>query len=106
MYLGKPVVTTGYSGNMDFTTMANSFLVGYRLVPVPSNCDPYPETAYWAEPSIADAVEHLRVVRRHPLKRETVARTGRDDIRGLFSFQSVGQEIRNRLERLHGLAGE
>ena len=31
MYLGRPVIATAYSGNMDFTTETNSCLVGYRL---------------------------------------------------------------------------
>jgi len=106
MYLGKPVIATGYSGNMDFTTPTNSFLAGYRLVPVPPNCDPYPTTAYWAEPTVADAVGHLRVVRDHPHKREEVARAGMDDIRQLLSSQTVGQQIRSRLERLHALANQ
>ncbi len=106
MYLGKPVIATGYSGNMDFMTAANSFLAGYRLVSVPPNCDPYPTTAQWADPAVADAVEHLRVVRRNPARREEIARAGKADIQRLLSRQSVGREIRRRLERLHALAGQ
>ena len=34
MLLGKPVITTGYSGNMDFTTTETALLVDYKLVPV------------------------------------------------------------------------
>jgi len=32
MMLGKPVVATGYSGNMDFMTASNSYPVDYHLV--------------------------------------------------------------------------
>ena len=35
MYLGKPVVVTGYSGNLDFTKPDNSFLIEYDLVGAP-----------------------------------------------------------------------
>ena len=38
MQLGKPVVATGWSGNMDFMNERNSAPVSYRLVPVQ---DPY-----------------------------------------------------------------
>ena len=31
MSLGKPVIGTAYSGNMDFMTPENSFLLPYRL---------------------------------------------------------------------------
>ena len=30
MALGKPVIATGYSGNTDFMTPANSYLVDWR----------------------------------------------------------------------------
>ena len=30
MYLGKPVIATGYSGNLDFMTAENSYLVDYE----------------------------------------------------------------------------
>ena len=34
MLLGKPVIATRYSGNLDFMDDANSLLVDYQLVPV------------------------------------------------------------------------
>src|SRR5436305_7216483 len=34
MLLGKPVIATNYSGNLDFMTPATSRLVDYRLVPL------------------------------------------------------------------------
>ena len=44
---GKPVIATGYSGNMDFTTSENAFLIEYDLVEAqvsledpPLECDP------------------------------------------------------------------
>ncbi len=42
MYLGKPVIATGYSGNLEFMTEANSHLIGYRLVDVGENTGHYP----------------------------------------------------------------
>ncbi len=34
MQLGRPVIATSYSGNMDFCTSENSYLVDYDLIPV------------------------------------------------------------------------
>ncbi len=50
MALGKPVIATGYSGNLHFMTPENSYLVDYVRVNVPTGCEPYPTTACWAEP--------------------------------------------------------
>jgi len=62
MALGRPVIATGYSGNLDFMTEENSLLVPYRLVPVGAGAGPYPSTSHWAEPDVAVAAQHLRRV--------------------------------------------
>ncbi|HZD40249.1 MAG TPA: glycosyltransferase, partial [Terriglobales bacterium] len=50
MALGKPVIATGYSGNLEFMDEQNSFLVPYKLVAIPPGCEPYPEGSKWADP--------------------------------------------------------
>ncbi len=42
MLLGKPVIATGYSGNVDFMTPENSYLVDYELAPIGEGAEPYP----------------------------------------------------------------
>ncbi len=66
MGYGKPVIATGYSGNLAFMTEDNSYLVPYETSRVPSGCDPYPAGAEWAEPSLKDAAEVMRYVYEHP----------------------------------------
>jgi len=69
MWLGKPVVATGYSGNLDFMTAENSYPVDYRLVPIGPGCDPYPADGVWADPDIAHAARLMREVFDHPEER-------------------------------------
>ncbi len=45
MYLGKPVIATGYSGNLDYMTPENSYLVDYELRRIGEGNFPYPRTA-------------------------------------------------------------
>ena len=53
---GKYVVTTGFSGNVDFCDSEKSYLVKYKLVRVKSEDYPYSENGqYWAEPDVNDA---------------------------------------------------
>ena len=60
MLLGKPVVATGYSGNLDFMTPETSHLVRYTLVKVGPGLPPYDADAEWAEPDEAHAADLLR----------------------------------------------
>jgi 2-polyprenyl-3-methyl-5-hydroxy-6-metoxy-1,4-benzoquinol methylase/glycosyltransferase involved in cell wall biosynthesis len=62
MFLGKPVIATGWSGNLDFMTHENSYLVDYELVPVGAEGAPYPADGIWADPSIDHAAQLMRRV--------------------------------------------
>jgi glycosyltransferase involved in cell wall biosynthesis len=60
MLLGRPVVATGWSGNMDFMDHTSAALVDYRLVPAADPRGVYAvRGAVWAEPDIASAAAHL-----------------------------------------------
>lgn len=58
---GKPVISTRYSGNLDFLNDENSFLINYQETPVTGMIFPhYDGTMTWAEPNII----HLRQLMR------------------------------------------
>ena len=61
MLLGRPVVATGWSGNLEFMDAQSAVLVGYRLVPAvdPRGVVQAPG-AVWAEADIAEAAGQLR----------------------------------------------
>lgn len=60
MAMGKPVIATGWSGNVDFMDESNSCLVGYRLVPVGEGEYPHPDGALWAQADVDEAAAHMR----------------------------------------------
>lgn len=61
MALGRCVIATGWSGNMDFMTPENSVLLPYKLVDVSGSLPAYQKRkdAKWAEPDFARGVEAL-----------------------------------------------
>jgi glycosyltransferase involved in cell wall biosynthesis len=60
MLAGKPVIATGYSGNLEFMNERNSLLVEYTMTEVPGGCEPYPAGARWAHPDVDRAAQHMR----------------------------------------------
>ncbi|MCY4044084.1 MAG: glycosyltransferase [Cellvibrionales bacterium] len=54
-----PVIATNYSGNVDFMTTENSYLVDYELVKTKKRFGAYPAGTIWAEPSIQDAAKNM-----------------------------------------------
>jgi glycosyltransferase involved in cell wall biosynthesis len=102
MWLGKPVIATGYSGNVDFMTPHNSYLVDYKLVPIGSGNDPYPADGEWAEPDVEHAARLMQdVFRSREAARARGAQAARD-IRSSHSPEAAGRVM---LERLQALAG-
>lgn len=80
MLAGKPVIATGYSGNLEFMDERNSFLVGYRMTDIPEGCEPYPAGSRWAEPDLDEAAAAMRLVVGDPARAREVAERGRRTI--------------------------
>ncbi|MBJ3774701.1 glycosyltransferase family 4 protein [Acuticoccus mangrovi] len=101
MALGTPVVSTGYSGNMDFTKPDNAWLVDYDLVEPASNEYIFVERGQvWAAPRIESAAQVLRTVRDRP---DEVARR-RDNalefVRENFSLDAQARKYAKRLNEI------
>jgi len=97
MYYGKPVIATGYSGNMDFTNEENAFLIDYSLMPVAEEAGEYRKNYAWAEPCTADLVRLLKEVVTNPEESRARAARGREFVRRNFSRAAVESAIRARL---------
>jgi len=100
MWLGKPVIATGYSGNVDFMNRENSYLVDYRLVPVGPGHGPYPPEGEWAQPDIEQASGLMRHVFEHREEASDRGARAASDIRRTHGPDAAGQAIRDRLELL------
>jgi 2-polyprenyl-3-methyl-5-hydroxy-6-metoxy-1,4-benzoquinol methylase len=100
MALGKPVIATGYSGNLHFMTPENSYLVDYSRVNVPAGCEPYPTTAFWAEPNIGQAAEYMREVYEQPAIADRKAGKARRDILERHNRETSARVIRRRVEAI------
>jgi glycosyltransferase involved in cell wall biosynthesis len=73
MVLGRAVVATGWSGNVDFMTEPDQFMVPYQLVPAHDPQEIYNlPGAFWAEPDIAAAADILCALAERPRNRHPV----------------------------------
>jgi glycosyltransferase involved in cell wall biosynthesis/SAM-dependent methyltransferase len=100
MYLGKPVIATGYSGNLDFMTHANGYLVDYELVEIGPGAGPYPPGGVWAEPDVEHAGRLMRGVFED---RDESIRRGRraaEEVRRSHSPAAAGERMARRLDSL------
>ena len=100
MYLGKPVIATGWSGNMEFMDAANSYLVEYSLHRLTERVGPYDVDQYWAEPDLEHAASLMRRVYSDQAGREERGREAARTMRERFSPVAIGKRYRERLSVL------
>jgi glycosyltransferase involved in cell wall biosynthesis len=108
MFLGKPVIVTAYSGNMDYTTRTNSCLVGYTLRPIEESdldMSPHGKVVYepgliWAEPNINQAARWMRYLYDRPDERTRIGRAGAATVRQQFNPTAVAKLVATRLAEI------
>jgi glycosyltransferase involved in cell wall biosynthesis len=105
MLLGKPVIATNYSGNVDFMTPENSYLVDYRIVPLTRDYGPYMRGAVWADPDVAQAAQFIRQVALDRTAAADKGRLARRDIEATRTPALTGAAMRARLDALRASDG-
>ena len=102
---GKPVIATGYSGNMDFMTAANSLAVRHRLIELDRDHGPYERGSEWADPDEEHAAELMRWVYEHRDRAAAIGARAREDIRQQLAPETVGAQVRARLRHIATRSG-
>ena len=101
MALAKPVIATGYSGNLEFMNDANSLLVAYRLVAVrPGEYTTEDPRFRWADPDVDDAARQMRRIVDDAVLRERLTQAGPAAIRSCFAGERAAALMRARLDDL------
>lgn len=102
MALGKPVITTGYSGNLDFTHVNNSYLVKYKMLKHEVDLSVLPKNNYWSEPDTEHAAELMKFVFENQEHAAEIGRKGKEDIQTYFSLEAIGNRMKTRLDIIEG----
>lgn len=97
MYLKKPVIATGYSGNMEFMNHNNSFLVRYQFAEIQENLGPYTKGQHWAEPDVEHAAELMRLVFDNQAHAQKIAEQAEADIKTNMTPEVTGSAMKERL---------
>lgn len=103
MLMGKPVIATNFSGNVDFMDDSNSLLVPYKLVKLGKPIPPYDADLEWAEPSIEHAAQLMRRVYDNQAWAREVGARGKASAEANLSLDAAGRRIAARLDEIRSL---
>jgi len=99
MVFGKPVVATGYSGNLDFMTDDTGYLVRTGRTPCGPGAPPYPPDMLWGDPDLDHAAELLRRVFDHRDEARAKGEKAARHARSLLSISAYSKRLADALTR-------
>lgn len=97
MALGKPVIATAYSGNLDFMTEKCAVLLPWERIVVGESAPPYSPTATWADPNLDAAALAMRRMVDEPARAARLGAAAAHHLATNFSPEAVGVIMRKRL---------
>lgn len=94
---GKPVISTGYSGNLEFQKYENSWLLSFHETPVTKmNRPTYHSKMSWAEPSIQNLKDSMREAFTNRELLKSKGASGKEYIKK-FSIDQIALRIKDLL---------
>jgi glycosyltransferase involved in cell wall biosynthesis len=97
MAYGVPVIASGYSGNLEYMTPHNSFLVACKETFVRNADGPFQRGSIWGNPDIDMAAELMRHVVEVPSDAMAMGERGRMSVVNRLSAAAIAERIRPSL---------
>ncbi|ANF51088.1 hypothetical protein A0O34_11435 [Chryseobacterium glaciei] len=97
MVYGKIVVGTGYSGNLDFMNVNNSFLIQYDFIKTSNTKGLIDEGLTLAKPRLGDAIQKLQYIKDNFDSLNDIRESAKSQIENNFSLESIGELFKIRL---------
>lgn len=103
MAYGKIVIGTGYSGNLDFMNINNSFLVKYDFTTIPNIVNLSNDDLTIAKPDIEDATKKILFIKENFDRLDKLKSRAKEEIETNFSLDRIGSILKKRLEYITSL---
>lgn len=103
MYLGKPLICTGYSGNLDFMDQDSALMTGFDLIPVNPGEYPFSEGQVWADAHVDEAADHMSTLYLDRNYARDLGRIASRTMRSRVSYRTIGMNYRRRIEEIRSL---
>ena len=100
MSLGKPVIMTKWSGNLDLMTDNNSCGVDFKLIPIKYTSGPYKTGNIWADPDVDHAASFMKKLVNDRDYYTVISRNAQKTMATDFSIENVSNKIKDRLNQI------
>lgn len=98
--LGKPVITTAYSGVLDFLDSNTALMVRHGMTTIQHDRPPFQKGWKWADPDLAEAANLMRWVRAQPVLARQIGLRAKESVAKSLDPARQGKWIADQLHRL------
>ena len=102
MAMGKPVVASNYSGNVDFMTETDSCLVDTKVIETEEAFGPYPTGTRWGDPDLVQAANYLSSL-LEASERNKIGNVAQKAIRERLHPRVVGAKVNQYLNKIEAV---
>lgn len=106
MAMGKPVIATAWSGNMEFMSPDTACLVEYELVEVGADEYPHARGARWAQASVGDAAAAMQGLAADPEWAKALGERARQAVQVKLAPSLTAGRLRARLAQVNNRNSE
>lgn len=100
MYLGTPVITTGWSATTEFTDSQNACVVDCDMIILEKQIGNYEKGNQWADADIGQAAEYMRRLRQEPQYYSAHKERAMSFVREHFNDKMIGKMIADRIHEI------
>lgn len=100
MYMGKAVISTNYSGSVDFAFEGTAYVVNGPMVALQQGDYVEFEGQHWMDPDIGEAAEAYRQCVDNPDRTRQIAQAGLRQIANHHTITQISRRYRERLSEL------
>lgn len=101
MSVGKPIIGTAYSGNMEFMNVNNSYLVKYKLINIEDDIFPYQKGNEWADVDIEHSAKLMKEVYENRQISNQIGRKAKEYMNKNYTRRVLGRKMKNRLKLIY-----
>jgi glycosyltransferase involved in cell wall biosynthesis len=101
MFHNIPVITTAYSGNVDFCNSFNCYLVDYDMVFVGEDRLRYRKTDIWAQPRLNSAIDMFKKVYYDNEDAKLKTKRAKEFVDNNFSIKKISDKLKKRIELIN-----
>ena len=95
MFYGVPVIASGYSGNLEYMTDDNSYLVPCKETFVAKPDGPFQRGSVWGEPDIDFAAALMRRVAEKPAEAKAIGERGTKTVIDKLGAAAIAEKIKS-----------